>query len=57
MNETLKQKTTWTGIIAVIGAIGGFLSGEIILTDAIQIALTGLIGIFLRQGIAKTNTI
>ena len=55
MNKILKQKTTWAGIIAVIGAVGGFFSNEIAGVDAIQIAITGLIGIFLRQGIAKVN--
>ena len=53
MNEILKQKTTWTGIIAIIGAVGGYFSGGVVISDAIQIAITGLIGIFLRQGIAK----
>jgi hypothetical protein len=50
-----KQKTTWTGIAAVVSAVGGFFTGTMDLNTSIQIGLTGLIGIFLRQGIAKVG--
>jgi len=51
MKKWYKQKTTWTGIAAVIGAAGAFLTGGVDLSQAVQLAITGLIGIFLRQGI------
>lgn len=48
-----KQKTTWTGIAAVIAALGGYLTDEI----SIQAMLAGVLGgvavIFMRQGVAK----
>jgi len=53
IKQMLKQKTTWTGIIAVVGAIAGVATGTLPISMAIQTAITGLIGIFLRQGIAK----
>ena len=53
MNNVLKQKTTWTGIAAVVSAVGGFLTGTLPIAVALQLAFTGLLGIFLRQGIAK----
>ena len=53
MNKVFKQKTTWTGIAAVVAAAGGFLTGTMPIATALQLAFTGLLGIFLRQGIAK----
>jgi len=51
----LTQKTTWAGIIAAITAVGGYLTGELGLAAALQLFFTAVIGIFLRQGIAKTQ--
>lgn len=48
-----KQKTTWTGIAAALAAAGGYLTGELMLSAALQLFFTALIGIFLRQGVAK----
>ena len=53
MEELLKSKTFWTGVIAVISAGSGFFTGGIPMGEAIQIAVTGLIGIFLRDAIKK----
>jgi len=50
-----KQKTTWAGIAAIVAAVGGFTTGTLPAAAAIQMAVTGLIGIFLRQGIEKTK--
>lgn len=52
-SEALKQKTTWTGIIGIIGSVGAAMTGATDWITAIQTALPCLIGIFLRQGIAK----
>lgn len=51
--ELIKQKTTWTGIVAIITAVGGYFTGDLVLADTIEIAITGLVAIFLRQGIKK----
>jgi len=53
MNQILTQKTTWTGVAAVIAAAGGFFTGTMGIEAAIQMAFTGLLAIFLRQGVAK----
>lgn len=53
MRTLLQSKTFWTGLIAIATAGGGFAAGEMTGVDAIQTGLTGLLGIFLRAGIAK----
>ena len=53
--DFIKQKTTWTGVLAVIAAAGGFFTGTLPIAAALQMAFTGLLAIFLRQGIAKTK--
>ena len=50
-----KQKTTWTGIGSIVGAVGGVVTGTLPVVQAIQLGMTGLIGIFLRQGIEKNR--
>ena len=51
-----KTKTFWAGIVAVLTAIGCYLSGECTLIQTVQTVATGIIGIFLRAGIIKTST-
>ena len=54
MRETKKfwqSKTIWTGIVAVITAVGGICTGELSLASGLQAIFLGLIAIFLRQGI------
>jgi uncharacterized membrane protein len=46
-----KQKTTWTGIAAIITAVVGYATHTLPLAMALQTVMTGLIGIFLRQGV------
>ena len=48
----LATKTFWTGIAALVAAASGYFTGEMQMGDAIQVAFTGLIGIFLRSGIS-----
>lgn len=48
-----RQKTTWAGIVAVVGAIAGCQTGELTVAQAFQTVITGLIGIFLRQSTNK----
>jgi uncharacterized membrane-anchored protein len=47
----LKSKTVWTGIIAIVGALAAYFTGEASLADTLQLILTALIGMFLRSGI------
>jgi len=51
MKTIYKTKTFWAGISAVVAAAGGFFTGSMDIGTAIQTAFTGLIGIFLRQGV------
>jgi hypothetical protein len=53
MSDILKQKTTWTGITAIITALGGYFTQTMDASTAIQLGLGGLTAIFLRQGISK----
>ena len=46
------KKTFIVGIGALLGAIGGALTGALPFADAIQLGGTALFGIFLRRGIA-----
>ena len=49
MKKWYRSKTMWTGISGVIAAAGGAATGAIPVANALQIALTALIGIFLRM--------
>jgi len=49
----LKQKTTWTGITAIVTALGGYFTQTMDASTAIQLGFGGLTAIFLRQGISK----
>ena len=55
MNDLIKTKSFWTGVAAVVTAIGGVATGTVPVAVAIQTAFTGLMGIFLRAGIAKVG--
>lgn len=49
----LRSKTFWTGLAAVVAALGAYLSGEASAVQAGQTVFTGLIAIFLRAGLVK----
>lgn len=48
-----RTKTFWTGLAAILAALGSYLSGEAGLAQTAQMALTGLVAIFLRAGLIK----
>ena len=48
-----QSKTVWTGISGVIAAVGGVVTGTLLLSQGIQLAVTALIGIFLRSAVNK----
>lgn len=50
-----RNKTTATGIASLIGAAAAYYTGTLPMADAIQLATTGLLAIFLRQGIHKAT--
>ena len=52
MHNLIKSKTVWAGIAGLMAA-GGFFTGEMDLSVAIQTGITSLLAIFLRHGIAK----
>jgi hypothetical protein len=49
-------KTYITAGIAVIGAIGAYLVGDVGLADTAQIVVTALLGAFIRHGVTTEVT-
>ncbi|BEQ16776.1 hypothetical protein [Desulfoferula mesophila] len=47
----MKTKTFWTGLAGLFTAVGAYYAGEASLGEAMQTGLTGLVAIFLRQGL------
>lgn len=48
----LKGKKTYvTAALTVIGAVAGWLVGDVSLVDAAQLAVTALLGAFIREGV------
>lgn len=46
-------KTYITGIVAIVAAVGAYLSGDATVIEAGQLVFTALIGMFVRHGVAK----
>ena len=46
-------KTYITAALAIIGAIAGWLTADVSLTDAVQIIVPAAVGMFVRVGIAN----
>ncbi len=53
-NRLKNSKTFWAALATIVAAVGGYLTGEIALGTAFQAIVTALLGICLRDGIAKT---
>ncbi len=51
----LKSKTVWTAITAILGAIGGYFTGDLELGEMLQLVVTSGLAVFLRHGISKTQ--
>lgn len=45
-------KTYITAIVAIVGAVGGYLAGDLALADAIQLVVTAAMGAFIRHGVS-----
>lgn len=48
-------KTYITAAVAVVGAIGAYLTGDMALADAAQLVVTAVLGAFIRSGV-KSDT-
>ncbi len=51
----LKSKTIWAAGTAVLGALGGYFTGEIELSAMLQIVVTSVLAAFLRHGVKKAE--
>jgi len=51
-----KSKTFWTGIAAMVTAIGAKVTGEIETGVMLSTILTSLLAIFIRDGVAKNGS-
>lgn len=56
MDKLIKTKTFWAGIGGLTAAAGAFFTGEMSLPQTIQVAVTALMGIFIRHGMVKSET-
>lgn len=53
VEKLAKSKTFWTGLATLAGSGAAYASGEIGAAEAVQLGVTGLIGIFLRMSLGK----
>ena len=50
-----KSKTVWAAAAAVVGAVGGYFTGEVDLGAMLQIVVTSVLAAFLRHGVKKAE--
>ena len=53
MKKLLKSKTFWGGVGSLLTAAAGYATGTMPAATAVQTAVTALLAIFLRDGLAK----
>tara|TARA_Y100001973_G_C5148030_1_gene306516 strand:- start:66 stop:245 length:180 start_codon:yes stop_codon:yes gene_type:complete len=51
----IKSKTFWAGVTGLIGAVSGYLTGELELGAAINVGITSALAIFVRHGVKKVE--
>ena len=51
----IKSKTFWAGVTGLIGAISGYLTGELEVGAAINVGITSIIANFVIQGVSKVD--
>ena len=51
----LKSKSFWGGITGLGGALAGWMTGEIELGNAISIATTSILAIFVKHAVHKVE--
>ncbi len=49
-------KTYIVGALALLGALGGYLDGDLTVAAAIQLAVTAIMGMTIRAGVASVST-
>jgi len=52
----LRSKTVWAAISSCIAAVAAVATNEATLAEGLQIAVTAILAIFLRHGVAKSQT-
>ena len=52
----LRSKTFWAAVSSCIAAAAAVATNEATLTEGLQIAVTAILAIFLRHGVAKSQT-
>ena len=55
VKSLISSKTVWTAATAIIGAAAAFYTGALPAAGAIQMAVNGLLAIFLRMGIQSAQ--
>ena len=53
----LRSKTFWAAVSSCIAAATAVATNEATLPEGLQIAVTAILAIFLRHGVAKTQTV
>jgi len=51
----LKSKTLWAAVTAIVGALGGYFTGEIEMGEMMQLVVTSSLAVFLRHGVKKAE--
>ena len=51
----IKSKTFWAGVTGLVGAVSGYLTGELELGAAINVAVTSALAVFVRLGVKKVE--
>ena len=51
----IKSKTFWAGITGLIGAVSGYLTGELEIGAAMNVGITSVLAIFVRHGVSKVE--
>ena len=52
----LRSKTFWAAVSSCVAAATAVATNEATLTEGLQIAVTAILAIFLRHGVAKSQT-
>jgi len=53
LKAVVKQKTFWAGLVSIVTGLGMVFNDDV--SNGVQLILTGVTAVFLRQGIAKSN--
>ena len=53
----LRSKTLWAAISSCVAAAAAVATNEATLAEGLSIATTAILAIFLRHGVAKTQTV